>query len=294
MRQYLLYLLLPLALFADNNYIGTSLGYSLENDDKSTNGTSNYFLRAGHTFDDSIVDGVELTYGNLDAKEDCCTDVNTQLFAVNVLWDFFEHKKSKGFLITGVGYQNVKKPMIEYDIDVETEKYQDGGLATFGIGTKYRVSENIDLRAEIVAYMPFDGSKTHVLAQVGIDTSFNRKMNQLTNSTQPSAVNVLFKSGKAAINPIFYSRLDKYVDFLKKHPESKMDILGHTDSIASSNYNLRLSKKRANAVKRYIVSQGIATSRVKAMGAGEAYPVATNNTESGRKLNRRIEAKIYR
>jgi len=294
MKQYLLYLLVPLTLFSDNNYIGASLGYSLEDSDKSANGTSNYFLRVGQSFSDNIISGVEFTYGNLDAKEDCCTDVNTKLFGVNVLWDFFEYEKSKGYLITGLGYQNVKKPMIEYDIDVETAKYQDGGVATFGVGAKYHVSEYIDLRAEVVAYTPFNDSKTHVLAQFGIDIPFNRKTNLLTNNNQPSAINILFESGKSDINPIFYSELDKFVNFLKKHPESTMDIIGHTDNIASNNYNLLLSKKRANTVKSYIVSQGILASKIKAMGVGKTYPVATNTTKNGRELNRRIEAKIYR
>jgi len=294
MKQYLLYLLVPIALFAEDNYVGVSLGYSLEDSDKSANGTSNYFLRVGQSFSENIISGVEFTYGSLDAKEDCCTDVNTKLFGVNVLWDFFEYEKSKGYLITGLGYQNVKKPMIEYDIDVETDKYQDSGVATFGVGTKYHVSEYIDLRAEVVAYTPFDGSKTHVLAQFGIDIPFNQKTNILTNNRQPSTINILFESGKSDLNPIFYSELDKFVHFLRKHPESQMDVLGHTDNIASNNYNLLLSKKRANAVKEYIVSQGISSSKVKAMGVGETYPIATNNTKDGRKLNRRIEAKIYR
>lgn len=74
------------------------------------------------------------------------------------------------------------------------------------------------------------------------------------------------------------------------HPGSRFSIEGHTDSIGDRHYNLQLSQKRARAVKQYLVVRyGLDSSRIRAVGLGEAMPVAPNETELGRSLNRRVE-----
>jgi outer membrane protein OmpA-like peptidoglycan-associated protein len=79
---------------------------------------------------------------------------------------------------------------------------------------------------------------------------------------------------------------------LKKHPNIKIRIEGHTDNIGTDDYNQYLSIMRANAVKRYLVEHGIYKSRLTTKGFGESSPIADNNTEKGRALNRRIEFKV--
>jgi OmpA-OmpF porin, OOP family len=68
----------------------------------------------------------------------------------------------------------------------------------------------------------------------------------------------------------------------------------HTDSYGSDDYNFKLSDNRAKSVREYIVSKGIAESRITSQGYGETKPVATNETDEGRQLNRRVEFKILK
>jgi OOP family OmpA-OmpF porin len=77
--------------------------------------------------------------------------------------------------------------------------------------------------------------------------------------------------------------------FLKEKRAYNIKVIGYTDNVASKHYNKRLSKKRANAVKSFLVNEGIDAQRITTLGLGEAYPIATNRTAEGRAKNRRIE-----
>jgi len=79
---------------------------------------------------------------------------------------------------------------------------------------------------------------------------------------------------------------------LRKHPRLKVELQGHTDSIGSAPYNLTLSRKRAESVRDYLVTRGIASDRVSAQGFGLNSPVADNATAEGRANNRRVEIVI--
>ncbi|MGM0444465.1 MAG: OmpA family protein, partial [Fibrobacterota bacterium] len=100
---------------------------------------------------------------------------------------------------------------------------------------------------------------------------------------------VNFESGKAVLTRGSYETLDKVVESLKDWPEINLRIEGHTDAQGSADYNRELSYKRAKAVLDYFVAQGIKGSRLRAVGKGEADPIANNATASGRAENRRVE-----
>jgi len=100
---------------------------------------------------------------------------------------------------------------------------------------------------------------------------------------------VTFPSGKAIVSPESERALLEVLNTLKSHPNIKVELRGYTDNRGSASANLRLSQKRADAVKNWLVNKGIAANRIKAIGFGEANPIADNNTEAGRRLNRRIE-----
>src|SRR5690606_27341660 len=72
-------------------------------------------------------------------------------------------------------------------------------------------------------------------------------------------------------------------------PGLRAEIAGHTDSSGADDYNLRLSQQRAEAVRDYLVSEGVEANRLQARGYGEAQPVADNSTDAGRARNRRVE-----
>jgi OmpA-OmpF porin, OOP family len=81
--------------------------------------------------------------------------------------------------------------------------------------------------------------------------------------------------------------LQKTKVYLKEHPDQKLVVTGHTDNVGSDALNLMLSKKRAAAVKRQFVNAGIATNQIEVGGKGEAQPISSNDTEVGRRANRR-------
>jgi outer membrane protein OmpA-like peptidoglycan-associated protein len=103
---------------------------------------------------------------------------------------------------------------------------------------------------------------------------------------------VLFETGKSDLKAGAVANISKLAAFLTQYPDRTVAIEGHTDSVGNEDYNLGLSQRRANAVQQYLISQGIASNRVTATGKGENFPVASNETSSGRQMNRRVEVII--
>jgi OOP family OmpA-OmpF porin len=105
---------------------------------------------------------------------------------------------------------------------------------------------------------------------------------------------VLFDFDKADIKPEAHQLLDEVVTIMKKNPEMKGVIEGHTDSMGSEEYNQGLSERRAQAVEKYIEEHGIDADRYTIEGYGESNPIASNDTEEGRQENRRVEFRRVR
>jgi len=103
---------------------------------------------------------------------------------------------------------------------------------------------------------------------------------------------VLFTSGSANLNAGGDSHLAKLAQFLNKYSNRTALIEGHTDNVGGQDYNLGLSQRRADAVKAYLVNQGIDASRLSATGKGKDSPIADNSTAIGRQENRRVEVII--
>lgn len=101
---------------------------------------------------------------------------------------------------------------------------------------------------------------------------------------------ILFKSGTSRLQQSSYDTLNWIGATIKKYPDLKIVIEGHTDSIGKATVNLRLSKKRAGAIKRFLQSNfKITSSQLSSKGYGESRPIASNKTASGRRKNRRVE-----
>lgn len=103
---------------------------------------------------------------------------------------------------------------------------------------------------------------------------------------------ITFDSNRSNVRYSFQEVLNSIVLVLHKYKDTVLKIVGHTDSVGSESYNLDLSERRANAVATYLINQGISPQRIQAYGAGEGFPVATNDTELGRSMNRRVELSI--
>jgi outer membrane protein OmpA-like peptidoglycan-associated protein len=101
--------------------------------------------------------------------------------------------------------------------------------------------------------------------------------------------NIFFETGKAILTPQSHLELEKAFDLLRTNPSMVIEVGGHTDNIGDEESNMKLSHDRAKAVREYLVNRGINTDRIQAKGYGELNPIATNDTDDGRKANRRTE-----
>ncbi|HUM66654.1 MAG TPA: OmpA family protein [Chitinophagaceae bacterium] len=100
---------------------------------------------------------------------------------------------------------------------------------------------------------------------------------------------VLFGFDQSILSSSAQSTLNDLVQVLNKYPDTDLEIQGHTDNTGTDKYNQALSERRASTVANYLTSHGIALERVRTVGLGESAPKYTNDTESGRAQNRRVE-----
>jgi outer membrane protein OmpA-like peptidoglycan-associated protein len=107
--------------------------------------------------------------------------------------------------------------------------------------------------------------------------------------------NVYFDFDRAVLRPESKAELENLVRLLNENPTMKIEIRGHTDSKGSDEYNIRLSRSRAKAVVDWlVVPGGISKDRLSSVGYGESLPIASNDSDEGRQLNRRVEFKILK
>jgi outer membrane protein OmpA-like peptidoglycan-associated protein len=99
---------------------------------------------------------------------------------------------------------------------------------------------------------------------------------------------VTFDVNSANLTAASRPTLDEVARQLQRHPRLKIDVEGHTDSSGNDGYNLQLSQRRADAVRDYLIAQGVSADQLAAKGYGETRPIADNATAAGRLANRRV------
>ncbi|HEY1077641.1 MAG TPA: OmpA family protein [Fontimonas sp.] len=106
---------------------------------------------------------------------------------------------------------------------------------------------------------------------------------------------MLFGFDQSTLTPTAQSTLDNAAstinELAEQHPSLKVKVDGHTDWVGTDGYNQALGERRANAVKQYLERKGVASDRIDTTSYGESKPVATNETDEGRALNRRAEVR---
>lgn len=112
------------------------------------------------------------------------------------------------------------------------------------------------------------------------------------NITLVMPSNVTFDVNKEDIKASFYPVLDSVALVLDEYDKTIIDVVGHTDSRGSHQYNQALSERRANSVARYLISQKVERVRIETFGMGETRPIADNATSQGQQLNRRVELNL--
>jgi OmpA-OmpF porin, OOP family len=106
--------------------------------------------------------------------------------------------------------------------------------------------------------------------------------------------NLIFPQGKSVIDPKSFDELDEVAQMMKENSKMEIQLEGHTDNQGSSKANLKLSEDRVEAVKKYLVSKGIAKDRIKTKALGGSQPLSNEMTQQARALNRRVEMRVLK
>ncbi len=113
--------------------------------------------------------------------------------------------------------------------------------------------------------------------------------NEITTAVSSKSYQIQFETGSAVIKPESYTELDEIMKSSVVAEGLKVGVYGHTDNVGNANANQKLSEERANSVKSYLISKGLATNRIEAKGMGQAKPIADNKSAEGKAKNRRVE-----
>jgi OOP family OmpA-OmpF porin len=124
------------------------------------------------------------------------------------------------------------------------------------------------------------------------DLEMNFKLQPIEVGTTVELKDVLFEQSRTALLPQSFPELDLVVSFMKSNPDVKIDLAGHTDNRGIPSQNVKLSQGRVDKVKEYLISKGISARRISGKGYGGNKPIASNENEETRKLNRRVEFTI--
>ncbi|MCX6171173.1 MAG: OmpA family protein [Ignavibacteriales bacterium] len=153
-----------------------------------------------------------------------------------------------------------------------------------GITQEYKdMTDYNKIESMIVKHIPKEVVKEVVVEKPAKATSMMEKW---------VLIGVNFDFNKSKLLPESYPILYDAAKTLLRNPDMKVEIQGYTDNIGSESYNIKLGQRRADVVKDYLVSKGIAANRINAISFGEGGPVADNKTADGRAMNRRIEFKV--
>ncbi|MBP7653210.1 OmpA family protein, partial [Candidatus Dependentiae bacterium] len=179
-------------------------------------------------------------------------------------------------------------------------------------GLKYFYNEKIMIKSEVKYMYLFKHNRDDLLISTAIGFAFGKKKNVSVSQapqSKPSkfengkydesgklqsvTLKINFATDKSDVLSEYFAEIEQFANFMKENPGIKAEIQGHTDNVGNTEYNLKLSEERANSVRNiFINNYQISSDRLTAKGYGAEKPVASNDTEEGRKQNRRIEAAI--
>ena len=125
-------------------------------------------------------------------------------------------------------------------------------------------------------------------------TSLKNELEKVKIGDSITIPNLIFNSNSSSLDTSSYKQLDILSAFLLNKKVKSIQLIGHTDNVGSARYNQKLSKKRAEAVKSYLLKKGMNKFKIECYGYGEHYPIADNTTVSGRKANRRVVIKFLK
>jgi OmpA-OmpF porin, OOP family len=129
---------------------------------------------------------------------------------------------------------------------------------------------------------------------IGSDNKVQRDIILTPSGETMRLDNLIFPQGKAVIDPKSFDELDEVAQMMKENPKMIIQLEGHTDNQGSAKANMKLSEERVEAVKKYLVTKGIAKDRIKTKALGGSQPLDNEMTQEARALNRRVEMRILK
>ena len=317
------------AMFALEQTIGLRFGcsqplndYTSENSEKEVNWMAGLGYEAW--LKDFVSVGIYPYYTNLEATNlpAKALPYKTQIIGAEIQARF---RPTKGAVINfSDGALQRIAPYAQIGVGaayVDNNNMLDGKFAflapTAGLGLSFQTKWNLDFDLGVqldhavndkIENLEQDAffQDAHFMPYVGIGYTFGKKGGSATTLYPRFLRNVVsmekdftldgvqFEFDSAKLTADAKVVLKEVVDALKKNPNVKVDIQGHTDNVGEAAYNITLSQERANAVKDFLVQNGISAMRITTRGYGENRPVASNETAEGRALNRRIDFVIVK
>ncbi|MFN3581546.1 MAG: OmpA family protein [Pseudomonas sp.] len=256
----------------------------------------------GYFLTDDVLLNVNLgTYRNLDADVNG-ESIDGRLMAVEAVYHFGQGA-IRPYVSGGLGHQELDQ--------VGTSQRDRTTMGIVGFGVKNYLSDHFFVKAGADVLYGFDSRNTEWQAGVGMGLNFGgaaapAPVAQPAPAPAPAPapqpepqmqsvrveLDVKFDFDRDTIRPEFRQDIQSLAEFMKTYPSVTTTVEGHTDSVGSDSYNQNLSERRANAVRQALVNEGVESSRVSSVGYGEARPIADNETDEGRAMNRRVEAEV--
>lgn len=209
-----------------------------------------------------------------------------------VVVDFALNRKAL-IMVTGKVIDNINETPVGANISIPNTDYKTISDPATGIYKIQLPPGSYVLHVEAEGYVSEDEP---VIIKEGIPLVKDFRLKKVAKKGERIRLqNIYFDTGKATIKPESFPILDQVAEFLKANPKAVVEIQGHTDSVGSDSYNMRLSQARAEAVRTYLITRhGIDASRLMARGYGESMPIASNASREGRAMNRRVEFVIIK
>lgn len=216
-------------------------------------------------------------------------------YAYEIRKDYQMSKAIKPYIVSGIVIDEKTKEPLEAELSFEIQDTTFSSLRSNADGTfqiKILKHGELVIRGKKINYLNLEDSLTITDNQDFREYSTTLEMSPIEVGKTVIINNIYFNFDKTTLKEASFPELDRLTDLMTQNPGIKIDIIGHTDSKGSDDYNLTLSEGRAQSVMEYLIEKGIAEERLTATGMGETAPISSNDTDEGRAQNRRVEFTI--
>jgi type IX secretion system PorP/SprF family membrane protein len=277
-------------------------GYGLR---RHFNALASYLIKANETW--AVKPSVFLKGINTGIQ----TDINTDVLYKNFIQAGLGYRTQVGLIArAGINIQDLFFIGYAYETPMSNIASYSTGSHEVVLGLKFCRNKKKSMLVDEIKVDPLDSLKSDMAKKEmpiekdtvfvqKIDTVFVTERSGMTDEEVKKVLlsvekNLLFEKLKFNIETKSFEELKSLVDVLSIRPDIMIEIEGHTDNGGTEAENLELSKNRANQVKDYLIKNGVDASRVKTSFYGESKPIASNDTESGRQMNRRVRIKVIK